>query len=550
MPWLEANLEVDQSEAEATSAALEDAGAVAVTLQNTGDSEVLEPGVGKTPLWPRVRVTGLFAGDTDQQQLLIKFISLDMLERPDRVEFSTLADQQWERSWMDRFQPMCFGQRLWVYPSNIEPPDEDYTILRLDPGLAFGTGTHATTALCLRWLDGADLQGKTVVDYGCGSGILAIAAALLGAGRVIAVDNDPQALLATKDNAARNNVDEVVETIQPEAFSATEVHVLLANILSQPLVDLAPVLESCMAGGGWLVLSGILENQADTVEAAYSDSLQWQEKNIDNGWVRLVGKKNMQEPIMEQHAGKDRDYHAIIADEYEQVVNEPRAYPNELLFRPLDRLIPTAGSAMLDLGCGTGQMLRRYSGRFGKFTGVDHSKEMLEVARGSLEPQQLENTRLMQSDLVEFLSTESGEYDLVTIVGCLHHLHPEQLGTVIQMAAGLLAPGGRMLLAEPLLQANMQPPEPVRLWNQKAAVSLPEYSSAAEEPDEAPIDEQQMLAEIQAARLHIIFESRGWELFPRHLPASLFDRIRLRSLHRRFGASGYVRAFLLERNND
>lgn len=258
----------------------------------------------------------------------------------------------------------------------------------------------------------------------------------------------------------------------------------------------------------------------------------------------------MNEQTLEHHAGKDRIYHAVIAGEYEQVVNEPRAFANDLLFRPIDRMLPASGAAMLDLGCGTGQMLRRYGDRFERATGVDHSAEMLVVAEQSLDRGQLTKTRLLRSDLLQFLAAEPDRYDLVSIVGCLHHLHPEVLDRVILQATKRLAPGGRMLLAEPLLQDNMQPPGAIRRWNQKAMACLPEYSSLAEEPDEAPIDETRMMAAIKNAGLHIMVESRGWEMFPRHLPASLFDRFRMRVLHRRYGASGYVCALLLQRQHD
>lgn len=258
----------------------------------------------------------------------------------------------------------------------------------------------------------------------------------------------------------------------------------------------------------------------------------------------------MNEQTLEHHADKDRTYHAVIAGEYEQVVNVPRAFANDLLFRPIDRMLPASGAAMLDLGCGTGQILRRYGGRFEQATGVDHSAEMLVVAEQSLDQAQLAKTRLLRFDLLEFLATEPAQYDLVSMVGCLHHLHPEVLHQVIQQATKRLAPGGRMLLAEPLLQDNMQPPGAIRRWNQKAMACLPKYSSLAEEPDEAPIDETRMKAAIKNAGLHIMVESRGWEMFPRHLPASLFDRIGMWALHRRYGASGYVCAMLLQGQHD
>ncbi len=301
MPWLEVNLVVDQSKADNISEALETAGALAVTMQNSGEGEVLEPGVGETSMWQQVQVTGLFSAGIDQLQVQQELSSLGIIGHAGELQFSELADQQWERSWLDRFQPMCFGKRLWIYPSHTKPPDSDNIILRLDPGLAFGTGTHATTALCLHWMDGAQLDGSTVVDYGCGSGILAIAAGLLGAERVIAVDNDPQALLATRDNAARNGVAGLIETVEPGAFDASDVDLVLANILSQPLIDLAPALKACLADGGRLVLSGILENQADSVQAAYVDSIHWQKKSVESGWVRLCGIKGMNEQILEKN---------------------------------------------------------------------------------------------------------------------------------------------------------------------------------------------------------------------------------------------------------
>ena len=451
---------------------------------------------------------------------------------------------------MDLFHPMQFGKRLWIYPNNIEPPDSDDVFLRLDPGLAFGTGTHPTTALCLHWLDNAEISGSSVVDYGCGSGILAIAAALLGAEKVVAVDNDPQALLATRENALRNGVSEKIETMTPEVFYARGVDLVLANILSGPLIELAPVLAGCLSSGGRIVLSGILEDQAGSVQAAYEAQIIWQTTKIEDGWVRLAGTMNMNNQILQQHANKDRTYHAVIAGEYEKVVNEPRAYPNHLLFQPLDRLLPDSGGSMLDLGCGTGQMLRRHMSRYTKITGVDHSPEMLAIARQSLTEKQLSKTQLIQSDLLGFLGEDKGSYDLVSIVGCLHHLHPDELESVVQHAAMRLAADGKMLLAEPLMQENMEPPEAIRQWNLATLDRLPEYSNIIEEPDEAPIDEARMHEVIKNARLCIVEETRGWELFPRHLPASFIDRIRMRNLHRKYGAGGYVRAMLLELNYD
>ncbi len=190
---------------------------------------------------------------------------------------------------MDRFQPMKFGDHLWIVPTGTEIPwDENNIEIRLDPGLAFGTGTHPTTALCLEWLDGQDFSAKRVIDYGCGSGILGIAAALKGAERVVCVDNDPQALEATADNAARNGVTDKVQCLAPEAYSENSADFILANILAGPLVELAPVLLGGVKPGGTILLSGILQEQAEMVAGAYRADCQKICRHELDGWVRLT----------------------------------------------------------------------------------------------------------------------------------------------------------------------------------------------------------------------------------------------------------------------
>jgi ribosomal protein L11 methyltransferase len=212
---------------------------------------------------------------------------------PEQIRFREVADQDWTRVWMDQFQPMQFGRRLWIYPSNIEPPtdDPDAVIVRLDPGLAFGTGTHPTTALCLQWLDAADLTGKTVVDYGCGSGVLAIAALKLGAARVLGIDNDPQASEASRDNAQRNDVADRLELFLPDEFKATPADVLVANILAGPLAELAPRFAACLKPHAPFALSGILVGQEHELLERYAEAFEDLVVATHEDWVRISGRR-------------------------------------------------------------------------------------------------------------------------------------------------------------------------------------------------------------------------------------------------------------------
>lgn len=270
-----------------------EAGAASVTLRDAGDHPLHEPAPGQTPVWPEVIVQGLFEPDVNRTRLIDRLAGTGLVEDPAAIRFETLAGRDWERAWMDQYRPMRFGQALWICPSHIEPEPEWPVVIRLDPGLAFGSGTHPTTALCLEWIDGHDLAGRTVVDYGCGSGILAIACALVGAGRVVAVDHDPQALRATVDNARRNGVAACIEPMLPGAFVALDpdhclADVILANILAGPLIELAPQLKARLRPGGCLVLSGILPEQACEVAAAYSKSDDAIASTVRDGWVCLV----------------------------------------------------------------------------------------------------------------------------------------------------------------------------------------------------------------------------------------------------------------------
>ena len=291
MSWLELSVRVTRENAALVEGLLQNEPLLALTLTDDADDPVLEPGVGETPLWPSVCVTALFSGDTPVEPLTRLLSLVPGVDWPHQVSFRKFEDQQWERVWLDRFKPMCFGKDLWIVPGECEQPAGASHVLRLDPGLAFGTGTHPTTHLCLEWIDGFDFSGKYVIDYGCGSGVLGISAAIKGAATVVCVDNDPQALLATRDNALRNDVGDLIECLAPEQFELQPAEVMLANILAGPLVELAPRLGASLLPGGELVLSGILEVQADVVKVAYSDDFSnLQIKTLD-GWVLLTGQK-------------------------------------------------------------------------------------------------------------------------------------------------------------------------------------------------------------------------------------------------------------------
>jgi ribosomal protein L11 methyltransferase len=291
MSWLELSVRVSRQNASLVESLLQNEPVLALTLTDDADDPVLEPGVGETPLWPSVCVTALFDGDTPVEPLTRILSLLPGVDWPHQVNFRKFEDQQWERVWLDRFKPMQFGSDLWIVPGEAEVPVAALYVLHLDPGLAFGTGTHPTTHLCLEWMDGHDFNGEAVVDYGCGSGVLGITAAIKGAKSVCCVDNDPQALTATFDNAERNGVQDLIEGLAPEQFEPQLADVVLANILAGPLVELAPRLSGTLRPGGLLVLSGILEEQADEVKDAYAIEFPGLQKKVMDGWVLLTGRK-------------------------------------------------------------------------------------------------------------------------------------------------------------------------------------------------------------------------------------------------------------------
>jgi ribosomal protein L11 methyltransferase len=292
MSFLQLRLDTRREDLAALEDRLLSSGAVAVTLEDNADQPLLEPGVGETPLWNQTRLTALYPADTDMSDVLRQLPDELLLEANARVEI--LEDKDWEREWMQHYQPMRFGRRLWVCPSWLEPPDTHAVNLLLDPGLAFGTGTHPTTALCLEQLDGLPLAGGVVVDYGCGSGILAVAALKLGAALALGVDNDPQALAASRENAARNAIAaqqfHIVAPAQvDQQHWAQRADVVIANILAGPLVELSAVLLGFLQPKGTLLLSGLLQHQAEAVCAHYAQQLNLHVAGEREGWVCLRG---------------------------------------------------------------------------------------------------------------------------------------------------------------------------------------------------------------------------------------------------------------------
>ncbi|MEA2080980.1 MAG: 50S ribosomal protein L11 methyltransferase [Pseudomonadota bacterium] len=293
MPWQQFSLEAGDLNPEFIADFFESQGALSVSFVDAADQPLFESEPGTTPLWSATRVTGLFAEEADLLSLKQQLKSTFGAAAFERLGVETLVDQDWERIWLDEFHPMQFGRRLWVCPAGQRPAyDRDAVLMDLDPGLAFGTGTHATTALCLQWLDRHPPENQQVLDYGCGSGILAIAALKLGAAAAWGVDIDPQALWASRENAVRNGVDAGLMTGLPDALPDKCFDVVLANILANPLIELAPGLAGRVRSGGDLVLSGILAEQADAVRAAFEPWFSLSDTVERDGWVRLHGVRD------------------------------------------------------------------------------------------------------------------------------------------------------------------------------------------------------------------------------------------------------------------
>ena len=300
MPYLQLSIPCTEALQPRVEHALEDMGALAVTLQDAhldaaDEQAIFEPGVGEIPLWNEMTLTALFEEHTDALVLLAALEAFDPGVDWSQARFEKVEDQDWERAWLDQFEPMRFGERTWIVPWDHALPEdataEDAVIVRLDPGLAFGSGTHPTTALCLQWLDGLasrwELQGREVLDFGCGSGILALAAMKLGAARAVGVDNDPQALIATADNAQRNG--EAIEVYMPQDEPVRAYPVVVANILATALDSLAETLAARVMPGGRLAMSGILAGQEDELLQRYAEWFDDLRVARQDDWVRIEG---------------------------------------------------------------------------------------------------------------------------------------------------------------------------------------------------------------------------------------------------------------------
>lgn len=289
MAFLQLIIELGHTDPQPMEDALFAIGALSVTLEDAADDPILEPAPGALPLWPTINIKALFSDSTDQHEVidaLQQHLSTSLPE----YHFELLADRPWEREWLKDFHAMQFGKRLWICPNGQRPQDPHAIIVDLDPGLAFGTGTHPTTAMCLEWLDEHPVTGKSIIDYGCGSGILAIAALKLGAHHIHGVDIDPQALIASRDNATRNNVSDMLSlSLSDESLEPADV--VMANILAGPLEALAPRLAQLTKPQGHIVLSGILTEQAALVHNRYATWFDMQPIATQGDWARLSGKR-------------------------------------------------------------------------------------------------------------------------------------------------------------------------------------------------------------------------------------------------------------------
>lgn len=291
MAWIQIRLNSTNERAESISDFLEELGSVSVTFMDSQDTPIFEPLPGETRLWGNTDVIALFDAETDMAPILTALQGSHLLEQGFAYKIEQIEDKDWEREWMDNFHPMKFGKRLWICPSWREIPEPDAVNVMLDPGLAFGTGTHPTTALCLEWLDSLDLEGKTVIDFGCGSGILAIAALKLGAKSAVGIDIDPQAILASRNNAEANGVaDRLQLFLSDDKPADLKADVVVANILAGPLKALYPIISQLPKAQGNLGLSGILASQAQSVCEAYAQTFELEPVVEREEWCRITGK--------------------------------------------------------------------------------------------------------------------------------------------------------------------------------------------------------------------------------------------------------------------
>ncbi|GIU27595.1 50S ribosomal protein L11 methyltransferase [Shewanella sp. MBTL60-007] len=290
MPWIQLKVDTDNQHADALSDMLMELGSLSITYEDGKDTPIYEPTLGETPLWNHTVITALFEADYDLAPVVTMLKGLPYLGDNFSHKIEQVEDKDWEREWMDNFHPIKFGDRLWICPSWREIPDPTAVNVILDPGLAFGTGTHPTTALCLEWLDGLDYSNKDVIDFGCGSGILAVAALKLGAERVTGIDIDYQAIEASKANAERNGVEDKLDLYLPEDQPTDlQADILVANILAGPLRELAPLIAEKVKPGGLLALSGLLQEQAEELSAFYSQWFNMDEPAHKDDWSRLTG---------------------------------------------------------------------------------------------------------------------------------------------------------------------------------------------------------------------------------------------------------------------
>lgn len=294
MPWIQLTLNATSKNAHQIGELLTDSGALSTTFTDLQDTPIFEALSDETPLWTNTDITGLYKADIKMHTVLSMLNASSLLDEGFFHKIEILEDKDWVREWMEHFHPMKFGKRLWVCPSTKPIPDINAVNVMLDPGLAFGTGTHTTTALCLDWLDAQNLNNKVMIDFGCGSGILAIAAIKLGAKHVIGIDIDPQAIVASADNATRNGVSDQLSLYLPEDLpQGTLADVLVANILVGPLRELATTIETLVKPSGILALSGILAEQCEELMGIYGQWFAMQMPKIDNEWVRLSGTKQV-----------------------------------------------------------------------------------------------------------------------------------------------------------------------------------------------------------------------------------------------------------------
>lgn len=300
-PWPEVHIRATPESAEHLEQWLFAAGAVSVSYKDEQDQPILEPAPGEVRLWEHIELIGLFTQDYTPERVhdAMMLAAAANLIKPTVYSLKLLGDQVWERTWMDSFEPMQFGPSLWICPSHHPFVDETAINIKLDPGLAFGTGTHATTALCLKWLGSLTtnqpqpLAGQRIVDYGCGSGVLAIAAAKLGATQLLAIDIDPQALQATRQNAVANGVSDRIETAFEAPRTLEACDLLMANILFQPLMQLADTFALMVRPSGMLVMSGLLEEQIVPLRLRYNDMFEFEYDKVQDGWALLVASRRI-----------------------------------------------------------------------------------------------------------------------------------------------------------------------------------------------------------------------------------------------------------------